>query len=749
MQFDLQRALARSGGKALGAHPAFMGTEPVGVYSPGAARQDAKLSDRHAHRHLEAYGGKEAIDHVFKCVDLYATTTAMAEWHLERDGKPLVRERHDDTPKDRLVGPKDLYELLDRPNPFMLYDELVELLIIDVLMVGNGYWYKWRNTADGKPLSLYRLSPAHVKIIPGPFGPKRYEYQPPGAREPLRIEPEDIVHFKLPNPHDAYYGMGVIRKGGRPFDMELAVTETLASYYENRTIVDVVVESERRVPRDVFNKLRAQIRARVSGPGKAGELLVLESGLKASSLSANARDALFDTIAGMSEARIYSMFKASPLLFGEITDAAGGIKPSDVRREFDTYVLRPFMDKLQRRITEHLAAAWGVKFCIDYRYIMGTEELLKQGGVVSAVPGITVREVRRYYMPLGIFDSESTGDEEIDETVLNMPMPELDENGQGGGADRNLPGEAGRPPLGKNTRSLGVARKSSGKALESPTDVLDDLSLRLALAADRVRIENAGKKPEGKAKMADGANISIGRKLDNEQRPQDTLASMRTQEVDGVTAFMRAALDEAAVALERELLDHVEGKAFKRADLVTRINKSTAWAAFRDKVRAILEEGSVRAASASTMHHAQQGVIPDDEVDYDAIAKRVANRPEGVNGIVKNFKKRLTAYLANQMGEDATQRDAERIVRERINTFRNSEVEAIALTEATHAYNETTLDLLELTGATEVYVEDGDDHDQPCIDANGSVWPIDHARQHRLEHPRCRRAFLGLTAEAA
>lgn len=27
----------------------------------------------------------------------------------------------------------------------MLYDELMSLLVIDLLMVGNGYWYKWRN----------------------------------------------------------------------------------------------------------------------------------------------------------------------------------------------------------------------------------------------------------------------------------------------------------------------------------------------------------------------------------------------------------------------------------------------------------------------------------------------------------------------------------------------------------------------------------------------------------------------------
>src|SRR6478672_4543400 len=50
MSFDLKRALAaHTEGKALGPHPAFMDRSvPVSVYSPGAPRQDAVLSQREA-----------------------------------------------------------------------------------------------------------------------------------------------------------------------------------------------------------------------------------------------------------------------------------------------------------------------------------------------------------------------------------------------------------------------------------------------------------------------------------------------------------------------------------------------------------------------------------------------------------------------------------------------------------------------------------------------------------------------------
>ena len=32
-----------------------------------------------------------------------------------------------------------------------------------------------------------------------------------------------MIHFKLPNPHSPYYGLGIVQGGGRPLDLELAL----------------------------------------------------------------------------------------------------------------------------------------------------------------------------------------------------------------------------------------------------------------------------------------------------------------------------------------------------------------------------------------------------------------------------------------------------------------------------------------------------------------------------------------------
>jgi HK97 family phage portal protein len=743
MAFDIQRALASSG-KALPAHPAFMGKLPVSTYSPGTPRTDAVISQRESALHSEVFGGSQAIDHVHDSIGLYADACSSAPYRLQKkDGTPVVRVKSKGTPPDHEVGPADLYRLLDDPNPFMRYDELISLLVIDLMLVGNAYWFKWQTNSEGRPLALYRLAPSHVKVVPGPFGPKKYRYQPPGVREPLDIELENMVHFKRPNPHSAYYGLGVIQGSGRSMDMELAITDTIASYYENKADPSLIVQSERRVPRDVFNKLRAQLRSRSSGSKNAGELMVLEAGLKASTLSVSARDALFADLAKMSRDRIFQKFRCSPMLFGILDESSGSNKVSDVRREFDNYTLRPFMERLGRQISYAVTGAWDLDFVIEHRVVLPADEAIKVAESVRSAPGIKIREVRKQYEQFGI--EESTGDPEIDEEILNLPGEPLGPDGQpldpskGGFASPSSGSEPGRPPKVSNTVAIkgktgsssipkgGKARKASGKAL------LDEIDAEI----DRVL--------EGKALVNRDTLPERSSKLPNEQRPADVFAQARKVDIDASKHYIQAELRKAAQELEFSLMEHVEGKALKSSDLVGRVRKSDAWATFRKRVEEILAEGARRAASSGVMH---SGLTPEEEVDYDEIASAVINRPAGVRGIVNTLKARAVARIKDARDSNAERDEYQAAVRAIIAEWSDGQVSTIADSEATHAYNEGVLTAAELSGVSQVYVTDGDDHDEPCENANGSVWDVAYARENRIEHPNCRRAFLPLGAVA-
>ncbi len=756
MDFLKELVLSQAQGKAIPNHPAFRDNVPTTTYVPGGRpqRKQGELSQSEARRHMQAYGGSEAMDWIMDCVDLFADTTSSAPFRLMKDGKQYWMPEDEDRPEGAPLIEQQLADLLTMPNPYMDYIELMQLLVIDLLLVGNAYWYKYRMSEEGKPLALYRLSPLDVKVVPGPYGIDSYTYQPSGVKRKLKIDPKEMVHFKRPNPHSPYYGLGVIKGGGRPLDLELAITDATAHYYENRADPSMIVQSERRVPRDVFRKLTQQLRARASGTRNAGELLVLESGLKASTLSRTAADAMFKEIGGASRDRILAMFRVHPKLLGLATAGGADDKVQDARREFDNKTMRPFLDKLERRLTTQLFAAYGYQYIIDYKYIMPVEDLVKLASDLGSVPGIMVKEVRGFLADGKVIPTATTGDQEVDDLVLNLPGEDADEDGQPlegdtALADRSLPREPGRPPLGENTASIprGGGQLPAGARARRPktgTKALASLDEVMARLGDLEKIHSVKAVPN----LEQEGRTTVGNHLPDEQRPQDTLQSARERQVDAIVATTRQEIMRAVTTLERGLLDHSEGKAFNADSLVRRLRNSESWKAFMGLMSVTLEKATRQAASVAAMQQLEAGHRPEEEVDYDLIAKNIVYREDGVRSITDNLKAEIVQKIAKVLQEGGGRQEVDAAIRESVDFWRQGKAETVALTEATHAYNEATLTVFENSGIEEVVVyEEEDAPDGPCQEARHQVWSIADARQRRIEHPRCRRAFVAVGSD--
>jgi HK97 family phage portal protein len=753
--------------------PLYSGSAPASFNDYNgfsAPRTTTPLSQREAPIHMQTYGGNQSIDWLIDAVNFTVQSASAADYHFADGPKDLVTATQPTDPPGTTVAPQDLIDLFNEPNPFMGWADLCELTLIDWLIVGNGYWVKWQMDSNGKPLALYRMAPEFVKIVPGQFGPATYNYRLPGAQQDTVFQPDQVVHFKRPNPHNPFYGLGLVKGGARPLDMEIALTDTMASYYEKQALPSGVVQTDRRVPRDVFNKLKQQLRTFYGGGRNAGQLMVLEAGLKYDTVSPTAADALFATMGGFSRDRILAMFNLHKKLLGMTDgDAVGVGEIAQWQLLFDQKTMMPLCKKFSESISRGLTQpAWNLDFSIDYEETQQPDQVMKRAQTISALPGVKVREVRQ------AANLPPTGDPDIDDFVLNLPSPNLDANGQGGAADRNLAGEAGRPPIGNNVRGFGqalpkgaappAAKPATGGAVAKPgKKALDSDGNEYEIIEGADFVPGMGNvyggyrpKPSARTptiaeslaaldrlesiKALKPANVSVG-EIASVRPPEDLLAKDRMSGIDGLSAAMQSELEAAAHTLERGLLDATEGKAEGTA--YQRVKNSAAWATFKAKLDAILTKYTTQALSLANVQHSDQGLTPSDS-SYGDTAESIVTRPAGLDGILNTLKSSILNKVLGAQRKSADKSEMDTLIRQSLDDWK-AKAGVIALTEASHAYNIGTLDIAESNGSTEVLVSDGDDTDAPCVAANGSTWTIDQARENTLEHPNCRRAFVPLS----
>jgi HK97 family phage portal protein len=411
------------------------GAELVFGANTGAGTRFAAAS---AKRQLEAYAGKnDAIDIVMSGLNVIGETAS--------HGKKIPKDREEADANERLA-PSDLIELLEHPNPYMDYEEFIELILIDWILTGDFFILKFGiDPATQKPLALYRLSPALVEVVPGTSEfISKYRYSVPGM-SPVEFDAEDIVHAKRPNPHDPYRGAGIISGGPGIYDMELALTNTKANFFLQGAKLSGVLETDRAVNDGMLAKVRKQFMGLYSGSDNAYKVAVLERGLKFNSIQATAVEAEFGAMTDSSLDRIFAALRVPRSMLGMGAPNARVGLAEDDRRTFANSTMRPLLNKLQKALTKGIVKpGWGLDFCIEYEYQMPIEAQINLATNFATLPGVKIKEVREFVNlpPLG---------DKRDDLVLNLPG---DNTNSSGVKDRPLGTEPGRPPNGANTSAV-------------------------------------------------------------------------------------------------------------------------------------------------------------------------------------------------------------------------------------------------------------------------------------------------------
>jgi HK97 family phage portal protein len=253
-------------------------------------------------------------------------------------------------------------------NPFMSQAGLIESTVINLLLTGNAYWDLERDAGE-----IWSLRPDAVKVVPSyedfVLG---YLYKNGGVT--IRFEADEIIHFKLPNPTDYWYGLSPLRAAFDSVSQDMAAIKASREFQERGAVPAGILSTPNSVAPDQVDKLRSQWHSLYGGPKGRSRVAVLQGGLTFSTVTMSAKDA--ETIAQrkISREEICAVFATPPALVG-LFEFASYANADAQERMFWRNTVTPHMDRIIGQLNDSGILPTGYTAALDLTGLEGLTSL--------------------------------------------------------------------------------------------------------------------------------------------------------------------------------------------------------------------------------------------------------------------------------------------------------------------------------------------------------------------------------------
>ena len=166
-----------------------------------------------------------------------------------------------------------LLDLLSKVNPYQNGYDATVLRILYTELTGNAFLHPVLDPTTKQPVELWTMPSQFVEIVPGK---EKFidGYLYGASREQRKIfAPDEVIHFKRPNPADLYYGIGKVEAAWGAVQMNAAVHEMDLSFFENKARPDYLMSIKGDASPEEIERLEAQIDEKLRGSRRTGRFL--------------------------------------------------------------------------------------------------------------------------------------------------------------------------------------------------------------------------------------------------------------------------------------------------------------------------------------------------------------------------------------------------------------------------------------------------------------------------------------------
>jgi HK97 family phage portal protein len=264
------------------------------------------------------------------------------------------------------LGAHPMKALLSRPNPGQTGRELVETILFYLLLAGNAYIEA--SMLEGMPRELVALRPDRTKVIAGARGwPEGYEYSVGG--QSARLAADAVLHVKLFNPLDDYYGFAPLEAAGRALDAHNAAASWNKAMLDNSARpsgVLMITNDDIAATEEQFVKLQQDLHDGFEGAANSGRPLLLQGGMEWTEMGLSPKDMDFIEAKNAAAREVALAFGVPPMLLGIPGDNTFA-NYAEANRTFWRQTVVPHLG----RVTDAMSAWLGPMFDAEALKIVG------------------------------------------------------------------------------------------------------------------------------------------------------------------------------------------------------------------------------------------------------------------------------------------------------------------------------------------------------------------------------------------
>jgi HK97 family phage portal protein len=214
------------------------------------------------------------------------------------------------------AGSHPVKTLLARPNAGQTGKEFIENMVSYLMVVGNAY--AELVTLDATPRELFALRPDRMAVVPSKTGwPESYDYAVHGST--VRLPRDNILHLKLFNPLDDYYGLSPLEAACRSIDTHNSAASWNKAMLDNAARPSgalVFAGTENTLTTEQFERLKSELQSTYQGAANAGRPMILEGGLDWKEMGFSPKEMEFNEAKNAAAREIALAFGVPPMLLG-------------------------------------------------------------------------------------------------------------------------------------------------------------------------------------------------------------------------------------------------------------------------------------------------------------------------------------------------------------------------------------------------------------------------------------------------